>query len=117
MVRVQVSMDDTSHRIQDLQRLALHEEAVQLVKANPALVQKAQETVGNWLAKGDSRLASLWIEWQKILQTGAWRKALGRTQRAQQLRQASPLVTILTEDARQRVLQQVGDLKKGVVLS
>ena len=110
-------MDDTKHRIQDLQSLALHEEAVQQVKANPELVQKAQETVGNWLAKGDSRSASLWLEWQKILQTGAWRKALGRTHHAQQLRQASPLVTVLTEDARQRVLRQAGDLKKGVVLS
>jgi transcriptional regulator with XRE-family HTH domain len=117
IVRVQVSMDDTKHRIQDLQSLALHEEAVQQVKANPALVQKAQETVGNWLAKGDSRSASLWLEWQKILQTGAWRKALGRTHHAQQLRQASPLVTVLTQDARQRVLRQAGDLKKGVVLS
>jgi transcriptional regulator with XRE-family HTH domain len=117
MVRVQVSMDNTRHAIQDLQSLALHEEAVQLVKTNPALVQQAQETVGKWLAKEDSRSKSLWIEWQKILQTGAWRKALGRTHHAQQLRQASPLVTILTEKARQRVLQQTSDLKRGVVLS
>jgi hypothetical protein len=110
-------MDNSWHRIQDLQSLALHEEAVQRVKANPALVQQAQETVGNWLAKGDARSSSLWIEWQKILQTGAWRKALGRTHHAQQLRQASPLVTVLTEDARQRVLQQVAELKQGIVLS
>lgn len=115
-VQVQVSMDDTKHRLQDIQSLALHEEAVRLVKANPALAQKAQETAANWLAKGDSRSASLWIEWQKILQTGAWRKALGPTHHAQQLRQASPLVTILPEDARQRVLNQVSDLKKGLVL-
>lgn len=116
-VHVRVSMDDTKHRLQNLQSLALHEEAVRLVKANPALVQKAQETVGSWLAKGDPRSASLWLEWQKILEAGAWRKALGRTHHAQQLRQASPLVTILPEDSRKRVLEQVSDLKKGVVLS
>jgi hypothetical protein len=116
-VKVQVSIDDTTHRIQDIQSLALHEEAVRQIKAKPALVQKAQETVSNWLAKGESRSASLWIEWQKILQAGAWRKALGPTHHAQQLRQASPLVTVLTEESRQRVLQQVRDLKNGIELS
>ena len=116
-VQLKVSMDDTQHRLQDAQSLALHEEAVRLAKANPALVQEAQETVSGWLAKGDPRSASLWIEWQKILQAGAWRKALGPTHHAQQLRQASPLVTILPDDSRQRVLKQVSDLKKGVVLS
>jgi hypothetical protein len=117
LVKVQVSIDDTTHRLQDVQSLALHEEAVRQVKANPALIQKAQETVSSWLAKGDSRSTSLWIEWQRILQAGAWRKALGPTHQAQQLRQASPLVTVLTEESRQRVLQQVRDLKNGVVLS
>ena len=117
LVRVQVSIDDTSHRVQDVQSLALHEEAVRQVKANPELVQRAQETVSNWLAKGGARSASLWLEWQNILQAGAWRKALGPTLHAQQLRQASPLVTVLTEESRQRVLQQVRDLKNGVVLT
>jgi len=117
LVRVQVSIDDTSHRLQDVQSLALHEEAVRQVKKNPELVQRAQDTVSNWLAKGDSRSASLWIEWQNILQAGSWRKALGPTHHAQQLRQASPLVTVLTEESRQRVLQQVRDLKNGVVLT
>jgi len=117
LVKVQVSIDDSTHRVQDVQSLALHEEAVRQVKANPALIQKAQETVSSWLAKGDPRSASLWIEWQKILQARAWRKALGPTHQAQQLRQASPLVTVLTEESRQRVLQQVRDLKNGVVVS
>jgi len=86
-------------------------------KENPELVQRAQDTVSNWLAKGDTRSASLWLRWQNILQAGAWRKALGPTHHAQQLRQASPLVTVLTEESRQRVLQQVRDLKNGVVLT
>lgn len=116
VVQVRVSADDTRHRLQDLQSLALHEEAVRLVKANPALVQQAQDTVRRWLATGNPRSASLWREWQSILGAGSWRKALGRTRHAQQLRQASPLVTILPEEARQRILQQVGDLKKGIVI-
>lgn len=116
VVQVRVSADDAKHRHQDLQSLVLHEEAVRLAKANPALVLQAQETAKRWLATGDARSASLWREWQRILDAGAWRKVLGRTRHAQQLRQASPLVTILPEQARQRILKQASKLKKGVVL-
>ncbi len=116
VVQVRVSVDDALHRLQDLQSLALHEEAVRLVKADPALVLQAQETVKRWLTTGDSRSASLWREWQRILGAGAWRKALGRTRHAQQLRQASPLITVLPEEVRQRILRQVSALKKGVVI-
>jgi transcriptional regulator with XRE-family HTH domain len=116
VVQVRVSADDAEHRLQDLQSLALHEEAVRLVKANPALALRAQDTAKRWLATGDSRSASLWREWQDILAAGAWRKALGRTRHAQQLRQASPLVTILPEATRKQILKQVSDLKKGIVM-
>lgn len=116
VVQVRVSADDARHRLQDLQSLALHEEAVRLAKANPALVLRAQDIVKLWLATGDSRSASLWREWQTILHASSWRKVLGRTRHAQQLRQASPLVTVLPEKVRQRVLEQVSGLKKGVVI-
>jgi transcriptional regulator with XRE-family HTH domain len=116
VVQVRVSADDAKHRLQDLQSLVLHEEAVRLAKANPALVLQAQETAKRWLATGDARSASLWREWQRILDAGAWRKVLGRTRHAQQLRQASPLVTILPEEMRRRILKQVSSLKKGIVI-
>lgn len=116
IVQVHVSVEDARHLLQDLQSLALHEEAVRLAKANPALVLKAQDTVKRWLATGDSRSASLLREWQSILSACSWRKVLGRTRHAQQLRQTSPLVTVLPEEARQRILQQVSNLKKGVVI-
>lgn len=116
VVRVHVTADESKHRLQDLQSLALHEEAIRLVKADSALVRLAQDTVKRWLATGDSRSASLWREWQAILGANAWRKVLGRTRHAQQLRQTSPLVTVLPEEARQRILKQVNELKKGVVM-
>ncbi len=116
VVQVSVSADDARHSLQDLQSLALHEEAVRLAKADPALVLLAQETAKRWLAAGDSRSASLWREWQHILGAGSWRKVLGRTRRAQQLRQSSPLVTILPEEVRQRILKQVSALKQGVTI-
>ncbi len=114
VVQVRVSADEANHRHQDLQSLALHEEAVRQIKADPALVLQAQETVQRWLASGDSRSAPLWREWQSILGASAWRKVLGRTRHAQQLRQTSPLVTVLPQDVRMRILQEVRELKKGI---
>lgn len=114
MVQVRVSADEAGHRLQDLQSLALHEEAVRMAKAAPTLVQQAQDTVLRWLDTGDVRSAALWREWLDILKAGAWRKVLGRSRHAQQLRQTSPLVTILAPQVRQRILQEVAELKKGV---
>ncbi|MBU7571774.1 MAG: helix-turn-helix transcriptional regulator [Hydrogenophaga sp.] len=116
VVQVLVSSDESRHQIQDLQSLALHEEAVRLVRVNPALLQRAQDTLDRWRRSGPSRSSGLWSEWQDILDHGRWRKALGRTRRAQELRQASPLVTVLPDNARQRILTQVSGLKKGIVL-
>jgi transcriptional regulator with XRE-family HTH domain len=115
-IEVRVSADQSRHRLQDLQSLALHEEAVRHAKANPDLVRQARTTALRWLESGDSRSRSLWLEWLNILDAGAWRKVLGRTRHAQQLRQASPLVTVLPEEVRQRIRAQVRDLKNGVVL-
>lgn len=116
VVQVYVSADEGKHRLQGLQSLSFHEESVRLVKANPALVRQAQDTLERWLITGDPRSASLWREWRNILSSGSWRKVLGHTRHAQQLRQASPLVTVLPEETRQRILKQVRDLKKAVVI-
>jgi transcriptional regulator with XRE-family HTH domain len=117
VVQVRFLGESSGHRLQDLQSLALHEEAVRLVKANPSLVQQAENTVQRWLENGDARSASLWREWQLILKARSWRKVLGRTSHAQQLRQSSPLVTLLPEEMRKNILRQVSALKKGLVLS
>lgn len=115
-VQVLVRSDSDRHQAQDLQSLALHEEAVRLLRANPELVQRARETLAKWRAKGPSRSDSLWAEWESILAHGTWRKALGRTRRAQELRQASPLPTVLPDDIRQGVFSQVKALKQGVLI-
>jgi len=117
VVQVHITADDGQHRLQDLQSLALHEEAVRQVKAHPELLDQARKTVDHWLATGDPRSAMLWREWRTILDAEAWRKVLGRSRHAQQLRQASPLVTVLPADARSAVLDQVRQLKQGLTLS
>jgi transcriptional regulator with XRE-family HTH domain len=115
-VQVLVTSDSSRHQAQDLQSLALHKEAVRLIRANPDLLVRAQDTLKRWRSNGLSRSDSLWAEWEEILAHGSWRKALGRTRRAQELRQASPLPTVLPEEVRRDVLAQVQALKKGVVL-
>jgi len=116
VVQVRVTAENDRHRLQDMQSLLLHQEAVRRAKADPALVHQAKATAQRWLDAGDVRSASLWLEWLQILGNGAWRKVLGPTRRAQQLRQASPLVTVLPETVRKAILAQVVSLKKGVVL-
>lgn len=115
-IQVRVSADNRHHQLQDLQSLALHEAAVRLAKADPHLVQEARRTLLRWLSTGDTRSVGLWREWMKILDSSAWRKVLGRSRHAQQLRQASPLVTVLPESLRKSIYAQIADLKKGIVL-
>ena len=115
-VQVLVTTDTARHQAQDLQSLVLHEEAVRRVRADPALLAQAQDTLQTWLAAGNQRSASLWLEWQTILEEGKWSKVLGRTRHAQELRQASPLTPLLPPEVRERILGEVGSLKKGVVL-
>lgn len=116
VVQVLVSADESRHEIQDLQSLALHEEAVRLIRSDPALLHQAEETLQRWLLSGNSRSSGLWKEWEDILGNGKWRKVLGRTRRAQELRQASPLTTVLPDPVRKSILDQVRGLKKGVML-
>lgn len=115
-VVVSASPNDARHELQDLQSLMLHEEAVRLLQKKPELIQQALDTVERWRSAGDSHSRFLWDEWSVILHRRAWRRALALTRRSKELRQASPLVTILPAEARQRVLEQVQQLKKGVAL-
>ena len=116
-VRVIVSTDDSRHQSQDLQSLALHDAAVKLAQNDSTLLQQAQDTLQRWLDAGKSpQSAELWREWQQILSERKWRAVLGRTRRAQELRQASPLTPLLPQDQRLQIIAQINALKKGLVL-
>lgn len=104
---VESTVTDRGHELQDLQSLVLHQEAVRLMKKNPALIQKAMDTLNRWRAGGRSRSFVLWDEWSEILHRRMWRRALANTQRSRELRQASPLATVLPADARARILAEV----------
>lgn len=111
-----ISAGDAKHELQDLQSLMLHEEAVRLLQKQPELVEKALATLERWRQSGDSHSRFLWDEWSVILNRRAWRRALSQTKRAKELRQASPLATLLPPEVRERVLAEVRRLKAGVPL-
>jgi transcriptional regulator with XRE-family HTH domain len=113
---VRVSAGDARHQLQDLQSLMLHDEAVKMLQKNPELIQQALDTLEKWRASGDAHSRFLWDEWSVILHRRAWRRALSHTRRSRELRQASPLATLLPPEVRQRVLDQVRELKAGVTL-
>ena len=115
-VTVSVPPGDAQHELQDLQSLMLHEEAVRLLQKKPELIQQALDTLERWRSAGDSHSRFLWDEWSVILHRRAWRRALSLTRRSKELRQASPLATIVPTEVRQRVLEQVQQLKGGVKL-
>jgi transcriptional regulator with XRE-family HTH domain len=115
-VVVSVSPGDAQHELQDLQSLMLYEEAVRLMQKKPELIQQALDTLERWRSAGDSHSRFLWDQWSVILHRRAWRRALSLTRRSKELRQASPLATILPAEVRQRVLEQVQQLKEGVAL-
>ena len=53
VVQVRVRADPTRHQLQDLQSLALHDEAVRLAKAHPELVAQARAGPGQRAQAGD----------------------------------------------------------------
>lgn len=108
---VEPAVTDRGHELQDLQSLVLHQEAVRLVKKDPALIQKALDTLNRWRARGRSRSDLLWDEWSVVLHRRAWRRALANTERSRELRQASPLTTVLPADTRERILAEVRGLR------
>ncbi|MBK8324061.1 MAG: helix-turn-helix domain-containing protein [Betaproteobacteria bacterium] len=113
-----VSTGSNRHAAQDLQSMMLHREAVALIRKNPEeLVARAFKTLERWQARGPSASQPLWDEWKVILHRQDWKKVLLKTRRAQELRQASPIVTMLPEETRLRILREVRELKAGVNLS
>ena len=111
---IKSAVSDRAHELQDLQSLVLHQEAVRLMKKDPALIQKALETLYRWRAQGPSSSGALWDEWSEILNRRTWRRALSNTQRSRELRQASPLTTVLPAGTRERILKEVQLLRAAV---
>ena len=94
------------HRRQDLRSLALHEQAVRILREHPDKAARALEVLARWEAKGDVHCQPLWDEWRRIIESSLWHVAVEDSDRGQQLRQASPLGFVLTEAERAEIFER-----------
>lgn len=107
-----VSVKPTGHAAQDLASLGLHQEAVKLLRRQPELVDRAKAILARWQANGDPHAAPLLAEWARILEARDWRRVTANTERARQLRQASPITPLLSDATRQRIRSEVAALQR-----
>lgn len=100
------------HGAQDYQSLLMHVEAVRLLKRRPGLVARATATLRRWRETADPRTHPLLDEWERILERRDWSLVVARTERGDQLRQASPLSTLLPDEKRLDIIRRVKALKE-----
>lgn len=89
--------------------LALHAAVAERLRAEPALVERAQAKLETWIARG-GRSVPLLIEWRPLLD-GPLDTLLAflteRSERAAQLRSCSPFAGFLDPRERERILRAV----------
>lgn len=101
-----MKIDVSSHERHDLRSLALHQESVRVLREQPEMAVRALEVLTRWQAKGDVHTQPLWDEWRRIIESNLWELAVEDSARGQQLRQASPLGFVLTEDQRHAIFRR-----------
>ena len=94
----------STHLRHDLRSLALHKEAVRVLRAHPEKAARALEVLTRWQATGDVHTMPLWDEWRRIIEGRLWELVVAETDRGQQLRQASPLGFVLSNDQREEIM-------------
>lgn len=94
------------HARHDLRSLAMHQEAVRILREHPEKAARALEVLSRWQAKGDVHTMPLWNEWRRIIEEKLWHLAVEESDRGQQLRQASPLSFVIDEDTRMEIFDR-----------
>jgi hypothetical protein len=103
------------HGLQDLQSFLMHQEAVRLIRDDPSLAQQARATLERWCKTVDPHSLPLLNQWRQILAAEDWDTALSESERGNELRQASPLATVLPNETRLAIIAKVRSLKtKGI---
>lgn len=94
------------HRRQDLRSLALHEEAVRVLRRHPERAERALQVLSLWESTADYHSQPFRDEWRRIIQSRLWHLAVEDSERGQQLRQASPLGFVLDDAARAEIIRR-----------
>jgi len=88
----------------------LHEAVAEKIRRNPELLHVPLENVERWSNTGNEATKPLFLEWKRIIQTWPLEKLLAflseRSERANQLRQASPFTGILSRQERNEIFQR-----------
>ncbi len=100
------------HIPQDHQSLLMHREAVRLILVDPSLVLKAQATLARWMVIGSQRSVPLWEQWRDVLEQRNWDLAVEDSERGRELRQASPLSTLLPQETRLEIIARVRRMQR-----
>ena len=103
------------HGAQDLQSLLMHREAVRLLHDDPSLVTRVEQTLARWMQRDDPNSLPLLKRWARIVTERDWSAAVAETEEAQQLRQSSPLSTILPQERRLAIIREAKLLKERAV--
>lgn len=83
----------------------MHQEAVRMIQAEPALASKALAILERWDTHVSDHSKPLRERWFEIITEHDWAAALDETERGKQLRQASPLACLLPEDVRREIMR------------
>ena len=78
---------------------------------NPQLVKRAVTTLDRWQKTAATRSHEILVEWRRMLNQRDWRLAVAPDERGSQLRQASPLATLLPDEKRLAIIRRVKALK------
>lgn len=104
-------MIDAHHIPQDYQSLLMHQEAVRMIQSNPALADRLLATLARWDTHASARSKPLRERWVRIIQERDWALAIEESERGNQLRQASPMATLLPTSVRLGIIRHIRKLK------
>lgn len=93
------------HEEQDRQSLMLHTEAVQMMQADPSLIDRALRILDRWEAMKSQPHPS-YVEWRRILLERDWEAALSTSERGNQIRQSSPMSCVLPNEKRLAIIHR-----------
>lgn len=93
------------HQEQDARSLALHTAAVDLMRSDEALIQRALDILARWDTHVSVNPKPLRDEWVRILRERDWSAALSVSERGNQLRQASPVSCVLPTEWRVEIIR------------
>jgi len=95
----------THHQEQDQRSLMLHTAAIKLMQQDALLIERALGILDRWMKSTVIHSAPLLKEWRRILTERDWDLALSKSERGNQLRQASPVACILPNKQRLEIIK------------